>query len=88
MSNIENYLSACERKLPDFFDSKVAAATAGCKLAGFHALRSHGDGPPACRVGKRNMFEKSSYLEWLKDRIERARSLPDPPLVRKLLDAD
>lgn len=72
MQNVEAFLGILEKNLPMMFDRDMATKTLGGLLAKRTLANADAAGTgPAVRlkIGKKVMYEKTAFMEWLKSRI-------------------
>lgn len=72
MQNIETFLGALDKSLPLVFDRDMATKTLGGLIAKRTLANADAAGTgPAVRmkIGKKVIYEKTSFMEWLKSRI-------------------
>lgn len=70
----ETFLNAMEKSLPEVFARHSLTNLSGGLINSrtIANRNSRGDGPPFVRYGKAIALEKVSFLQWLKDDLQKA----------------
>jgi hypothetical protein len=70
--NREKLLQEIEKVLPPIFAEKSVPDLLPGWYSNRHLsnLRSKGLGPKSFKLGRRTMYRRSDFLDWLKDRLE------------------
>ena len=67
------FIESLRKELPPVFTRRVASQMTGgfLSIGALANLDSKGQGPVSAKAGKRILYEKEAFLEWLATRLEK-----------------